>query len=347
MTILNLLLRGLISIFQLGPLVEMYHSGDYSSLSRPAGILSVLYPILPVLLVVEVIRALIYKRFRVDDYKMPFIIRVVNHLIARVISLSAIAFCIGLFENIAIIKTSFTWYWFIYGYIIWEFAHFVYHSLGHKVRILWCLHAIHHTPQSMNMSVAYTNFFLEIPFADALRASICILLGVNPVMLLFIMALDGIWSGFTHVGENILGKGRLGFLYKFILTPAHHRIHHARNPMYIDTNFCNLLNIWDRVFRTYKEEEPDVKIEYGITRPLNQKNFLDVYFGEIYYLWLDVKKAPGIRNKILYIFMPPGWSHTGEYKTAAMIKRELQKSASLDHVKPAAPTPTPSSSAAS
>jgi sterol desaturase/sphingolipid hydroxylase (fatty acid hydroxylase superfamily) len=324
MTVLNTLYKGLISLLNLGPLLEMYHSGNYSKLLTASGIISVLSPILPALFVVEIIRALLYKRFRIDDYKMPLIIRVVNHFIARFISLSAVGFFIGLFERYAIFKTSFTWYWFIYGYVVWEFAHFVFHYLGHKVRIFWCLHSIHHTPQGMNLSVAYTNFFLEGPYADVVRTTICILLGVNPVLLLFIMALDGLWSGFTHVGENIMKEGRMGFLDNFILTPAHHRVHHARNPLYMDTNFCNLLNIWDRIFRTYQVEDPGTKIEYGITRPVDQKNFLDVYFGEFYYLWLDIKRAPGLLNKVLYVFMPPGWDHNGEHKTAARIKQELK-----------------------
>ena len=41
----------------------------------------------------------------------------------------------------------------------------------------------------------------------------------------------------------------------------------------------------------------------------NIDNFWDVYFGEIYWLGKDVIKAPGIKNKLLYIVMPPGWSH--------------------------------------
>jgi hypothetical protein len=175
----------------------------------------------------------------------------------------------------------------------------------------------------MNLSVTYAHFFLEAPYADVIRTTICILLGVNPPLLFFIMIIDGMWGAFIHVGENIMHDGRMGFLGRVILTPSHHRVHHAKNPLYMDTNFCNLLNIWDRVFKTYQPEEKDTKIEYGITRTLNSRSFLDVYFGEFYYLAKDIRKAPGLKNKFLYIIMPPGWSHTGEHKTAAVVKREL------------------------
>lgn len=310
----------------INPLIEMYKTGDYSRLHTLQGIEGAIGPVIPLLLIIEIVRAAFYKRFKVIDYKVQFFTYVFNRFIGQFLAIAATAFCIGLFEKYAIIKTSFTWYWLIYGYIVWELAHFVYHFLAHKVRILWCLHSTHHAPQTMNLSVTYAHFILEAPYADIVRTSICILLGVNPALLFFIMFIDGTWGAFIHIGENVLKDGRLGFLNKIILTPSHHRVHHARNPLYMDTNFCNLLNIWDRLFGTLEDENKKVPIEYGITRKMNPNNFWDVYFGEIIALGKDVYHAPGIKNKLLYIFMPPGWSHTGEHKTAKMVRNEyLQK----------------------
>ena len=141
-------------------------------------------------------------------------------------------------------------------------------------------------------------------------------------MLFVIMFIDGFYGGFIHIGDQLMKNGKLGFMYKYILTPSHHRVHHARNPLYIDTNFCNLLNIWDRVFGTYQQEEKNQPIEYGITRDMKPNSFLDSYFGEISCLAKDVYRAPGIKNKFLYIFMPPGWSHTGDHKTAGKVRKE-------------------------
>ena len=321
MNILQTLYDEVIGFTGIKPLLDMYHTGNYQSLLTLHGILSAMSPVIPFLLFLEIIRALVYKRFRIEDYRMPFFVFVANRFISRFISIAAIAFCIGLFERFAILKTSFTWYWLIYGYIVWEFAHFIYHYGGHKVRLFWCLHSTHHAPQSMNLSVTYMHFFLEGAYADVIRTSICILMGVSPPLLFLIMTIDGTWGAFIHVGENIMKDGRMGFLSRVILTPSHHRVHHARNPRYMDTNFCNLLNIWDRVFKTYQDEEREVPIEYGITRPVNSRSFIDMYFGEFICLWRDLRRAPGLKNKILYIFMPPGWSHTGDHKTARVVKR--------------------------
>jgi sterol desaturase/sphingolipid hydroxylase (fatty acid hydroxylase superfamily) len=175
----------------------------------------------------------------------------------------------------------------------------------------------------MNLSVTYAHFILEAPYADFIRTSICILSGVSPVMLFAIMFIDGTWGGFIHVGENFMKDARFGWLGRFILTPSHHRVHHARNPLYMDTNFCNLLNPWDRIFRTYQPEVKEFEVEYGITRTINPHNFFDVYFGEFYYLWKDLATAPGLFNKLKYVLMPPGWSHLGDHKTASVIRKQF------------------------
>ena len=326
MNLLHTLKEELIGFSGIGPLMKMYQTGDYHSLLTLHGVLGAISPVIPLLLFIEIIRALVYKRFRIEDYRMPFFVFVANRFISRFLSIAAVAFCIGLLEKIAPFQTTFTWYWLIYGYIVWEFAHFVYHYGGHKVRLFWCLHSTHHAPQTMNLSVTYMHFFLEAPYADVIRTSICIIAGVSPPLLFLIMAIDGTWGAFIHVGENIMKDGRMGFMNRIILTPSHHRVHHARNPLYMDTNFCNLLNIWDRVFKTYQDERAEEVIEYGITRKVNTRSFVDMYFGEFVCLWRDVVRAPGWENKILYILMPPGWSHTGDHKTANRVKKEAKAS---------------------
>jgi len=314
-----------VGFFGVADITKIIKSGDYTALTTYKGIIAVIGPLFPIILVVEIFVAMLYRKLKLIDYKISFFSYVLNAVIGRFISIAAIAFCIGLFEKHAIIKTSFTWYWFIYGYIVWEFGHFMYHYFGHKVRLFWCLHSTHHAPQNMNLSISFAHFFLEGPYADIIRTTTCILLGVSPPMLFIIMFIDGTWGGFIHLGENMSKTGKFGPLHKFILTPMHHRVHHGRNPLYMDTNFCNLLNIWDRVFRTYQPIDPKIPVEYGITRKMRPNSFLDAYFGEFVALARDVAKAPGIKNKFLYLIMPPGWSHTGEHKTASKVRGEFRE----------------------
>ena len=320
MEIFETLYSEIIGFLGISQALEVLKSGDYSAFRTYDGIVALIYPIIPLLLLLELVLGFIYKKPQVKVYKVNFLIYLFNRVVGRFIAIAMVTYIIGLLQPIAPFQTTMTWYWFVYGYIVWEFGHFLYHYWGHKVRLFWCLHATHHAPEDMNLSVAHAHFFLEAPYADVIRTTVCIILGVQPELLFLIMFIDGTYGAFIHVGENIIKDGRLGFLNKIILTPSHHRVHHARNPLYMDTNFCNLLNIWDKVFRTYQDEDRNVQVEYGITRDMDSSNFMDVYFGEIVALVKDVANAPGLLNKIKYIIMPPGWHHSGEHRTAKVVR---------------------------
>jgi sterol desaturase/sphingolipid hydroxylase (fatty acid hydroxylase superfamily) len=323
MEILESFINEIISFLGISKAMEILKAGDYSAFRTFDGIASLIYPIIPLLLVLEFILGLVYKKSDTKVYKVNFLIYVFNRFVGRFIAIAMVTLCIGLFEKYAVLETKSTWYWFIYGYIVWEFAHFWYHYWAHKVRLLWCLHSTHHAPENMNLSVSYAHFFLEAPYADIIRTTICILMGVQPEMLFLIMFVDGTYGAFIHIGENLVKDARFGPLGKIMLTPSHHRVHHARNPLYMDTNFCNLLNIWDRIFGTYQEEKDDIEIEYGITREMNSGSFVEVYFGEIMALYRDVVNAPSFRDKIMYLCMPPGWSHTGDHKTSKITRAKF------------------------
>ena len=326
MNVLYDLWNEIVGFFGVHQFISILETKNYDAFLSYEGIVALIIPIIPFLLVLELFLGFIYKKSQTKVYKVIFLIYLFNRIVGRFISIGMVTLCIGLLKPFAILEISNTWYWFIYGYIIWEFAHFIYHFLAHKVRLFWCLHATHHSPEEMNLSVTHAHFFLEAPYADFIRTSICILLGVNPIMLFAIMFIDGTYGAFIHVGENLIKDARLGFLNKFILTPSHHRVHHAKNPLYLDTNYCNLLNFWDRIFGTYQEEDNTIEIEYGVTREIKSGNFIDVYFGEIINLSKDVFYAPGIINKFKYIFYPPGWHHSGNHQTAKIIRAEYLKS---------------------
>jgi sterol desaturase/sphingolipid hydroxylase (fatty acid hydroxylase superfamily) len=339
MSVLTPLLHELSGFFCLAPWIFMIRNNDYSMLRTGSGLLSAILPLVPLLMVVEIARALWTKTFRVHQYRAIFLVHFFNRMISHWMSLSAIALMIGLLTPVAPFSLRITWYGLIYGYIVWELGHFVYHHLAHKVRLLWCLHSTHHAPESMNLFVSYAHFPLEQTYAEIVRTSICILLGLSPPLLFLIMLIDTVWSEFAHAGENILKDGRLGRLQSWILTPSHHRLHHARNPLYLDTNFCNLLNIWDWVFGTLQHEEMEVPPEYGLIRKVDAGSFLDIYFGEFFLLARDVWRAPGLANKLLYMVMPPGWSHTGDHKTATVLRQSyIERHATPLRVRATAPS---------
>ena len=99
----------------------------------------------------------------------------------------------------------------------------------------------------------------------------------------------------------------MGFLEKIIVTPSHHRVHHALNKEYIDKNYGQIFIFWDKIFGTFQEELPDVKPVYGITRPVRTWNPIKINFMHMWLMIKDAWKTKYIKDKFRIWFMPTGW----------------------------------------
>ena len=122
---------------------------------------------------------------------------------------------------------------------------------------------------------------------------------------------------------------------KIFVTPSVHRVHHAKNAIYLDRNYGETFSIWDRVFKTFQTQIPDEKIRYGIYhKTLDSRNIWDVQFMLWKDLWRDIKSAPSLSDKFKYAFMAPGWNHVNGgqkaevYRKDAWIKRKKKTKAS-------------------
>src|SRR5262249_31545420 len=103
--------------------------------------------------------------------------------------------------------------------------------------------------------------------------------------------------------------GKLGPLEWVLNTPSHHRVHHARNPKYLDKNYAGTLIIWDRMFGTFQAEEEEPV--YGLTKPLNSWNPIWANLHVWRDLCRDAWLAPRWLDKVRIWFMPQGWRPAG------------------------------------
>ena len=103
--------------------------------------------------------------------------------------------------------------------------------------------------------------------------------------------------------------GKLGPLEWVFNTPSHHRVHHARNPKYLDKNYAGTLIIWDRMFGTFQAEEEEPV--YGLTKPLNSWNPLWANLHVWRDLFRDAWLAPRWIDKLRIWIMPQGWRPAG------------------------------------
>ncbi len=99
----------------------------------------------------------------------------------------------------------------------------------------------------------------------------------------------------------------MGWLEHIIVTPSHHRVHHAINPEYIDRNFSQIFIIWDKLFGTFQPELENVAPVYGVTRPVRTWNPVKINFLHLWLLMKDAWHAKKWKDKLRIWFMPLGW----------------------------------------
>ena len=129
------------------------------------------------------------------------------------------------------------------------------------------------------------------------------ILGV-PGQVIAIVAPLHLFAQFWYHTQHI---GKMGFLENIIVTPSHHRVHHAINKEYMDKNYGQIFIIWDKLFGTYQEELADVPAVYGITRPVRTWNPIKINFMHLWLLIKDAWHAQRWKDKLRIWFMPTGW----------------------------------------
>lgn len=208
-----------------------------------------------------------------------------------------------LVNKVALVELKASWITFIIAFIALDFAGYWVHRLSHEINFFWNKHLIHHSSEEFNLACALRqsiSSFVNIWTVLLLPAA---LFGV-PASIIAILAPIHLFAQFWYHTRHI---GKMGFLEKIIVTPSHHRVHHAINPEYLDKNHSQIFIIWDKLFGTFQEELPDVPPVYGITRPVHTWNPIKINFQHIWLLTKDAWRAQSWKDKFLIWIKPTGW----------------------------------------
>lgn len=200
-----------------------------------------------------------------------------------------------------------------------DFLYYWLHRFDHIIRFFWATHVTHHSSEKYNFTVGFRSsvfqplyrFIYFIPLAW---------LGFKPMDIVFMYSATQIWGIFVHT--KFIHK--MGWLEYILVTPSHHRVHHASNAKYLDKNMGMFLIIWDKMFGTFQKELNENEYEtihYGLTKNIENPNAFTVVFHE----WTQIIKdaiQPNItpKQRWLYIFGPPGYSHDGSRKTSEQMR---------------------------
>jgi len=199
-----------------------------------------------------------------------------------------------------------------------EFFYYWFHRASHTVRWFWNSHSVHHSPNQFNLAAAYRLGWFGRFTGTSLFFTPLVLIGFEPAVVLIALALNLLYQFWIHA-EWI---PRLGWLEYVLNTPSAHRVHHARNPEYLDANFGGVLIVFDRLFGTYVAERKDVPCDFGLVSPReSSRNPVKVNFGPWIGQVKDLLAARSPREAWMVLIGPPGWRADGRGSTVAELRR--------------------------
>ena len=245
-----------------------------------------------------------------------------NIFIGFVSKLFVFAALYYVYENLRIFTIPITWWSFIILFFLDDFSYYWFHRTSHENRFFWASHVVHHSSKHYNLSTAlrqtWTGSFYSFIFWLWLP-----LIGFHPGMIIFQMSISLLYQFWIHT-ELIQKMPK--WIELFFNTPSHHRVHHGSNPIYLDKNHAGILIIWDKLFGTFQPELKSEKVQYGLVVNIKTYNPIFIAFNEWGALFKDLNtKNISVRDRIRYLYKPPGWNHDGTGKLSTDLKEEWLK----------------------
>nr|WP_315232164.1 sterol desaturase family protein [uncultured Flavobacterium sp.] len=206
-------------------------------------------------------------------------------------------------SKIALFDLQASFLTYFIGFIAIDFYGYWSHRLSHQINFLWNKHAIHHSSEEFNLACAlrqpissFVNLFTFLLIPAALLGVPSKVIAITLPIHLFLQ----FWYHTKHIKK-------IGFLENILVSPSHHRVHHAINPEYMDKNHSQIFIIWDKLFGTFQAELETVPPVFGITRPARTWNPIRINFQHLWLLITDAWRAENWKDKFTIWFKPTGW----------------------------------------
>jgi sterol desaturase/sphingolipid hydroxylase (fatty acid hydroxylase superfamily) len=145
-------------------------------------------------------------------------------------------------------------------FVAYDFGRFVAHSLLHDIPVLWEFHKVHHSAEMLNPMTAFRAHPVDLAvmaWVPALTTGIATWafnrVAEVPVSVYSFLGLHVLIFAFNLIG--ILRHSHVWLHYgpswgKWLISPAHHQLHHSCEPEHIGANRGFELAIWDRLYGT-------------------------------------------------------------------------------------------------
>jgi sterol desaturase/sphingolipid hydroxylase (fatty acid hydroxylase superfamily) len=150
----------------------------------------------------------------------------------------------------------------ILSFALFDLTLYLWHWLSHRLSWLWQFHRVHHSDLTMNVSTAFRVHVLDHLTMIAFKVAYVIGFGIDKEALVWNETITTLFMIFHHSNFTFRGEKLLGNL---IIVPYLHRLHHSTKRHEHDSNYGAALSIWDRLFGTLKEGQPEA---LGIAEPI-------------------------------------------------------------------------------
>ena len=147
--------------------------------------------------------------------------------------------------------------------LLLDFWVYWWHRANHAFNFLWRFHRVHHLDEQMDISSAVRFHAGEVVLSALLRAGVIIAFSLPFRDVIIFETVLLIAAFFQHANIRLPQKIDV-VCRKIIVTPSIHWVHHHADQTDMNTNFCLLLSLWDRLFKTSSENYAQEDMPIGI-----------------------------------------------------------------------------------
>jgi sterol desaturase/sphingolipid hydroxylase (fatty acid hydroxylase superfamily) len=166
--------------------------------------------------------------------------------------------------------SSKVWVQIVIAVVLLDLLTYALHRAFHRIPFLWRFHVVHHTDLDLDVSSASRFHTGEVLFSSVAKLGAVTVLGIPPAGLVVFEVAMLACAQFQHA--NIRIPARLEpILWRTLVPPAMHRLHHSPIRRDTDSNFGTILTLWDSLFGTFNRRAPDEQPSFGIPQMRDPK----------------------------------------------------------------------------
>lgn len=149
------------------------------------------------------------------------------------------------------------------GVLALDLLAYVAHVVLHKTALGWRFHRVHHSDPRVDVTTAFRQHPGETIWRIAWQVAGTVALGLPPWTLVVYLVLSTTNAQLEHANVRMSARADR-WLRLVLVTPHMHKVHHSREPRETDSNYSNILSVWDRVFGTHAARTDLAALRYGL-----------------------------------------------------------------------------------